>query len=344
MTNPELWRLLESSGDPPEGWPGDEYTEWAAWAKGLILSAKLPSEPSPRMGDEAATEYACRLLFVLKSYSSEIITEDRLLAAFAYGLILCGADPAKDSRLWFLKGIDGAKRRGLVLVEDRDFWKPGMRSGSGWVKCFTLTGAGEALVEGVEATSNNAADAGAISEKRPIDESKEVLEIAKGARHDVSSNTKKRTKLPEHTEEAVRRGIERALSDLKSGILVATRNGRVTKAEVAKRCHTGPDHIKHSEEWKYYYKNGVLRPRDEPTKAERAVAVNLLEKLLPDHPHLRRSMENLDEEARIKRLEELTVRLIPVTKRPENTWAETGHATIRQFIDDTANKVHPLVT
>ncbi len=52
----------------------------------------------------------------------------------------------------------------------------------------------------------------------------------------------------------------------------------------------------------------------------------------------------LDKEAKLKRLKELTAKLIPVTKLPEDKQIEVGHATIQQFSDDTAKEVRPLAT
>lgn len=149
----------------------------------------------------------------------------------------------------------------------------------------------------------------------------------------------------ERTEEEVREGIRNALDDQKKGMPVKTHKERITKAEVASRCrNVSKGYLKEVDEWRFYYEYGYLRPLDEPTEGEREQAASLLEELLPDHPQLRQSMEKLDKEAKLERLEELTAKLIPVTKLPEDKQIEVGHATIQQFSGDTAKKVYPLVT
>ncbi len=166
-------------------------------------------------------------------------------------------------------------------------------------------------------------------------------------RHENDRKPKKEKKrAPAHTEKAVRAAIEKALADRKQGVCVKMHNGRVTKEEVSKRCKVkiGKDHLKTLEEWRYYRDNGRVRPLNEPTEADRTAAADLLRELLPEHPRLQQSMQELDRDAQLKRLKELTVQLIPVTKLPEDKQIEVGHATIQQFSGDTAKKVYPLVT
>ena len=167
---------------------------------------------------------------------------------------------------------------------------------------------------------------------------KAISSQRRGKRQEIS-------RLPDRTENEIRAAIEKALDDQQHGILVKMYQERITKAEVAARCpNVGKDHIKHSEEWKFYREHGYLRPRGNPSEAERESATRLLHDLLPEHQHLEAQMAGMDGSLRLEYLSELTRSLVPVTKLPKGSQVENGHMVLKQFADNKSEKVHPLVT
>jgi len=146
----ELWELLGLNPGPSGiGGTSDGPSEGdlVAWAKSEILSGKVrvPGAYNP----DAEVSYLCRLLRVMEVLSNDTIRKqgvehDQLLAAFASGLAASGCDLSQTS-FCFAKAISERKKRGLIIGEDFDEWRPGMASGAGWRQYIRLTIAGRLM-------------------------------------------------------------------------------------------------------------------------------------------------------------------------------------------------------
>lgn len=181
---------------------------------------------------------------------------------------------------------------------------------------------------------------------------RDLAEFVRGLRRDVcrkaaaASEKRKKSRPSKLREREVREGIRQALDDQERGIPVETYKGRIIKAEVASRCsNVSKNYLKETEEWRFYYEHGYLRPEDEPTEAERSAAAQLLKQLLPDHQHLKKWGEHMNEADKLDFVTNLTKLLIPVAKMPEeNDRIRAAHETLKQFSDEKAKRILPLVT
>lgn len=175
-----------------------------------------------------------------------------------------------------------------------------------------------------------------------------LAEMPNGSKRPAGKEPERRrvskTRPSDRTEKEIRGAIEKALADLQNGKPVKTRGGRITKTEVANRCSISPDYVKNSEEWRFYFENGHVRPQSVPTVGERKEATELLDQLLPRHQHLLNRMAGMGEEERLRFTQDLTKALVPIAKEPADRRMELGDLKIQQFTECRAKRVLPLVT
>ena len=125
MTDAQLWRLFGKPSPSAEEWIRGKTTEWKQAAEETLLSADLPCDPSSGMSDDDTLRYICRLLQMLLEELAILTDEEDpdasedlevLRAAFVRGMAMRGAGPMEAS-LWFRRGSEEAKRRGLIVSE-----------------------------------------------------------------------------------------------------------------------------------------------------------------------------------------------------------------------------------
>jgi len=137
ISDDELWQILGWRPSPPDGNPD---LEAVLWAKFEVQSA-----------DHDLPLYACRFLRVLEFFrggaigSPVAVEKQSLCTAIVSGLVVSGFDNCRGTAEKAKFAVMAAQERGLVIVDDVDEWRPGMRSGSGWTQYVHLTVAGRQL-------------------------------------------------------------------------------------------------------------------------------------------------------------------------------------------------------
>ena len=141
----------------------DELTdEWKAWAKGVILSAKVDTHGKGHIRPEDAVLYLCQIIQMFACLRGDkpdqAIPETDLRVKFISGLVLSGFPPQTDVSYYFQRAMNETQSRGCVTCEEIDLWHPGMASGSGWTSFCQLTVVGKKLADNatIEESSENA--------------------------------------------------------------------------------------------------------------------------------------------------------------------------------------------
>lgn len=151
MTDVKLWGVFGKVLDRP--------AEWIEWAKEIVLSFQPEKDQrgNYRNRDSALDSYFCRLLWLLQdslpeSNGERWVATSILRPAFFSGIALCGCE-----KHWYGDAFEGSLQRaelfGHVRKQERDEWRPGMKSGSGWITYVLLTPAGERAAWGTDGPS-----------------------------------------------------------------------------------------------------------------------------------------------------------------------------------------------
>jgi hypothetical protein len=118
---------------------GQLSDEWKAWAKAVILSAKVDARGKGTIQRNDAVLYLCQIIRVVEGFQKRI-TEDSLRGTFVSGLVACGFPPDTDASFSFLRAMGDVQTRGFVAYEDVGW-------GSEEERLFRLTLAGQRLAD-----------------------------------------------------------------------------------------------------------------------------------------------------------------------------------------------------
>jgi hypothetical protein len=118
---------------------GQLSDEWKAWAKAVILSAKVDAHGKGAIQRNDAVLYLCQIIRVVEGFQKRI-TEDSLRGTFVSGLVACGFPPDTDVSFSFLRAMGDVQTRGFVAYEDVGWGRDEER-------LFRLTLAGQKLAD-----------------------------------------------------------------------------------------------------------------------------------------------------------------------------------------------------